>query len=160
MIGCFVILFMACYKKTFKETITAKLELNKVVETLSKTEVDSYKLATIKNELNQINSNIGGNSNNVHMVQQDILNFISKSNVNVFSIEDVHEYPENDFMVYTNQIDLEGNYKELTNLLFKLEKQFKSSRLSSVHFYTKKNYQNNTKELHLNLILQNYASKN
>ncbi|MDO5968997.1 hypothetical protein Q4Q35_04180 [Flavivirga aquimarina] len=151
---------MASYKKTYKHTLIAKKELKQVKKELSGNESSLNELYRLKNEISSIDKIIGGQTLNPEYVQQTLLDFISKNdfNVNIVDIEDVHLFSDSEFLIYSNQIELEGSYKDLTYTLYEIEKNFKNSRVISTQFYTKKNYRTNTKTLFLKIILQNYEN--
>ncbi|PIA79288.1 hypothetical protein BFR04_00060 [Gaetbulibacter sp. 4G1] len=154
----FALLFMACYKKTYRHMFAAKKELNNVEQKLSSID-DSYnKLYALKNEIQGLDNVIGAHSIDAEDVQQELLDYISKMgiDVNIVSIEDVHLYSDDEFLVYSNQIELEGSYTNLISALYKTEKSFKNSRVISSAFYSKKNYITNKQNLFLKIILQNY----
>lgn len=156
----FILLFMASYKKTFKHTIQAKKELSLVEKKLSNNENSLSALYNLKNEISNLNKTIGGQTKNPEQVQQKLLDFISRNDhdVNIVSIEDVHLFSDNEFLIYTNQIELEGTYSSLINVLYEIEKEFRNSRVASVQLYSKKNYRTNTKNLFLKIIFQNYEN--
>ncbi|TBN11960.1 hypothetical protein [Hyunsoonleella pacifica] len=151
---------MASYKKTFKHTLHAKRELNTVEKNLSNNENLLFSLAYIKDEISYLNKIIGGQTSNPQLVQQNLLDFISQNEqtIDIVTIEDVHLFSDNDFLIYSNQIVLEGNYKDLIFGLYNIEKRFKDSRVASARFFSKKNYRTNSKKLFLKIILQNYEN--
>jgi hypothetical protein len=151
---------MASYKKTFKHTLSAGKELGFVKEKLLNNENSLQDLNNLKNEISNLDKTIGGQTSNPELVQQKLLDFISKSNynVNIVSIEDVHLFSDNEFLIYSNQIELEGTYNNLVSILYEIEKHFKNSRVVSTQLYSKKNYRTNSKNLYLKIILQNYEN--
>ncbi|WP_308993690.1 hypothetical protein QLS71_007940 [Mariniflexile litorale] len=151
---------MASYKKTFKHTLSARKELNSVNEKLFNNENSLEDLYNLNNDISNLNKTIGGQTSNPEVVQQKLLDFISKNNynVNIVSIEDVHLFSDNEFLIYSNQIELEGTFSNLINILYEIEKHFKNSRVVSTQLYSKKNYRTNTKNLFLKIILQNYEN--
>lgn len=153
----FVLLGLATYKKTYKQLFSANTELRHVEQKLSTAQGSYDQVIYLKNELNYLDAIIGGN-NKAEDVQQQLLDFIIKSNieVNVITISDVHIFEENEFNIVTNQIELSGNYEDLVSLLYKIEKEFNNSRVSNIEFYSKKNYRTNTKKLFLKITLHNY----
>lgn len=155
---CFLLLLVASYKKTFKDTIEAKKQLNLVERNLAKTNSSFNELYLVKNEVKYLDNLIGGNSIKPEQVQQKVLDFITKEgqNIDVINISDVHLFSNEDFLVYTNQIELEGNYEDLIRLFYKIEKDFKDSRVVSANLNAKKDYRTKTTNLILTIILQNY----
>lgn len=160
VIGGFILLFMASYKKTYKHTLTAKKELSLVKEKLSSNESSLNELYHLKTEIGKLEKTIGGQTKNPEYVQQELLNFISNNefNVNIVSIADVHLFSDNDFLIYSNQIEIEGHYTDLLETLYKIEKKFDNSRVVSTQMYSKKNYRTKTKTLYSKIILQNYEN--
>ena len=156
----FILLFMASYKKTYKHTLAAMKELNLVKEKLSNDESSLNLLYYLKNEITNLKKAIGGQTNNSEHVQQELLDFISQNtfDVDIVSIEDVHLFSDNDFLIYSNQIELQGNYRELVKTLYEIEKNFKSSRVISTKMYSKKDYRTKIKTIYLKIILQNYEN--
>lgn len=158
VIGCFLILVLAGYKKTYKQVFSAKKELNEVKNNLESASEAYGTIYNLKNDIVILDDVIGGHTSNPTQVQQMIFDFVSNSEplVNLVSLDDPHVYKNNEFVVYTNQVELEGSYKDLMQLLYSVERDFKSSRVVSNSLYTKRNYTNNTTKLYLKIILQNY----
>ena len=154
----FVVLLLAAYKKTIRQAIAAKKQLNHVEQQLLNVDNSYNTLYSLKNEVKVLDNIIGGGNLNPELVQQSILDFITNKNVatNIVKIEDVHTFSDNDFKVYTNQIEVEGRFNTLVELLYTIEKEFKGSRITSSSIYSKKNYRTNRTKLYLKLILQNY----
>jgi len=153
----FLMLCIAAYKKTYKHIFQAKNELNHIEQKLSTT-ISYEQLFALKNELNSIDNIIGGNATNINLVQQHFLDFItsSKLNVDIVGIEDVHVSQEEGFDIYTNQVELKGDYADLVSLFYEIEKDFKHSRAANARLFSKKNYRTNKKILLLKIIFQNY----
>ena len=155
----FVVLFMASYKKTFKRTLVAKNELNLVKQKLATIDNSFNSLYTLKYDIKNLDDLIGGHTQNPEYVQHQILDFVSKTvlKVNVVSLEDTHLFSGNEFLIYSNQIELEGSYESLISILYEIEKKFDNSRVVSTQLYSKKNYKTNKQNLYLKIILQNYG---
>ncbi|WP_345075317.1 hypothetical protein [Flavivirga amylovorans] len=138
--------------------MAAKKELNLVEQKLANTDKSFNNLYVLKDDIKTLDKLIGGRSLNPINVQQKILDFISKTDltINIVSIEDVHISRGEEFLIYSNQIELEGTYEALIKLLYETEKNFKDSRVVSTEFYSKKNYRTNKETLFLKIILQNY----
>ncbi|WP_299883436.1 hypothetical protein [uncultured Lacinutrix sp.] len=158
-LALFLLLVMASYKKTFKHVIEAKKELANVESKLLNSENIHSELYAIKNDIRVLDNIIGGHTDNPEDVQRKLLNFIANIDINIVEIGDVHEFQDDKYLIYTNQIELEGSYNDLINALYTIEKDFKDSRVASVKIYSKKDYRTNTNKLYLKLILQNYAGK-
>ncbi|PKP11183.1 MAG: hypothetical protein CVU08_12780 [Bacteroidetes bacterium HGW-Bacteroidetes-3] len=154
----FLLLLFASYKKTFKDTIAVKKELNNIEYKLLNIKNSFSDIYNLKNDITTIDNIIGGYTVNPDQVQQMILDFITKRkfNLNIVSIADVHLFSDEEFLIYSNQIEIEGSYETLVNLLYEIEKNFKYSRVISTQFYSKQNFRTNTKQLYLKILFQNY----
>ena len=158
VIAIFIVLSLASYKRKFKDMLVAKRDLTNMENKLSTIENSFNDIYNLKNEIDDLDNLIGGQILNPELVQGKILDFISKTgfDVGIASIADVHLFSGKEFLIYSNQIEIEGTYKNLVNTLYGIEKNFKSSRVASTRFYSKMNYKTNTKHLFLKIILQNY----
>ncbi|QXP58405.1 hypothetical protein [Olleya sp. HaHaR_3_96] len=153
----FVLLFFACYKKTFKHAIETQKELKTVESKLASTNNVNQELFYLNSQLDAIDNAIGSGSNNPEQVQKKLLSFIAKDKVNIISMEDVHVFKDSQFDIYTNQVVLEGTYEGLINAMYNIEKKFEESRIANANIYIKRDYKLNLEKLYLKLILQNYA---
>lgn len=154
----FVLLLLAIYKKNFKHVFNLYKELNLVEKQISEAQISNQDLFVLNNQLKDLDALIGGQSNSPDLVQHDALDFITTSllQVEVVNIEKRHKFQEGEFNIHTNQIEIQGAYKDLITLLYKFENEFNSSRISSVKMYSKRNYKEKKKKIVLKIILQNY----
>lgn len=136
----------------------AKKQLSQVAQKLNAVDNSHVELASLNQEIKGINNAIGGQTKVPEDVAQELLDFISKTalNIDIVAIEDVHIATSDEFLVYTNQVTLQGDYEILLKLLYRIELKFKNSRIMNSQFYTKKNYRTNKNILYLKIILQNY----
>jgi len=158
VIGGFILLSLASYKKTYKQVFSAKSELQNVEKKLASNNTSQSEIYNLENDIAKLDNIIGGHTSNPTHVQQLIFDFVSNSmpSVNLISMDDVHMYSNDEFLIYTNQLELEGSYKDLMQLLYDVERNFTSSRVVSNVIYSKKNYRTNATKLYLKIILQNY----
>lgn len=158
----FVILLLAAYKKNFKNIFEIRNQINHLDQKLNTVDGSYNQIFFLKNEIAQLNDLIGGQTKAPELVQQLILDFITNTGlkINIHDIKDPHVFSDNEFTVYTNVLDIEGDYNTLLQLLYTIEKDFAASKVVSTEFYTEKNYRYNTKKLFLKLILQNYEKNN
>lgn len=91
-------------------------------------------------------------------IQQEIVNFVEQnSDASINELQPVHTFSDANFRIVTNQLDITGNANSLLRLGYDFEKNFRYSRVVSLNFYTtQKN--NDTKQLHLKIIFQNYEN--
>ena len=154
----FVILLMAAYKKNFKSIFEIRSQLSNINKKLNTVDGSYQQIYFLKNEIAQLNDLIGGQTKDPELVQELILDFVTNSNfdINIHDIEDTHVFSDDEFTIYTNVLQIEGDYNTLLKLLHTIEKDFTASKVVSSEFYTEKNYRTSSKKLFLKLILQNY----
>lgn len=155
-----VLLLLASYKKTYKHLFAASEQVGLLDHKLLNVENSYNEVYVLKNEISSLDNIIGGQSNTPEDVQQQILNFVSNSNydVDISLIEDTHLFSDKEFLVYTNSIEIEGTYFDLTKLLYDIERKFDVSKIISAELFSVKDYRNNSKRLYLKLIFQNYEN--
>ncbi len=97
-----------------------------------------------------------------NFIQQKILQFLSKScernGVEVTNLEQSHVFKSDEYMLVTNFFTLKGNYNSLIKTIYKVENEFKKSKLNSVNFYKKRNHILKKEELYVELFFQNFKS--
>lgn len=119
----------------------------------------------IANEINlynekikNINNVIGGENFNENLLQQDILDFLlrenKEGNFDIFQIDPIHFFIENENLLISNSVFLKGDYCSLINIINKIELAYNKSKLCSVNFFI--STQKNVKELQAHLIFQNF----
>ena len=92
-------------------------------------------------------------------VQQEIISFVTQNsqNISINTLQSIHEFRDPDFLIFTNQLDLTGNYKNLSQIAYLFETKFDFSKVVSLdYFIEKKN--NSSNLLHLKIIFQNYEN--
>jgi hypothetical protein len=153
-----IVLIFALYKKTYRPIFQLQNELHTSQKLMANSEGSFEEIQTLQQELNGLDKIIGKSKNHA-LAQQKILHFITNSslNVSVISIEDTHIFGEKVFTVFTNKIILKGTYENLLQLMYTMEKEFTASKIASVKFVSKKDYNTNKTDLLLELYFQNYG---
>ena len=157
-----IMLSIAAYKRSFSLTLSAYNQMNDLHDRLAYIHASNEDYSTIDQEIRVLDDLIGKKGIDPERVQQELLNFVSINHNNKVSIVDVakiHESTNKDFLIYTNQLTLKGNYQDLLEVIASFETDFDYSRLVSIAFEKKKNYKNKINILNANLIFQNYEKK-
>lgn len=159
LLGLFFILSVTAYKRSFHTLF----DVVKEYRTLSKKADDINKKAKNTNGLMKdiayLDKIIGKEGVTKEMVQQGIVSFASENSpeISINDLKPIHDFPEDNYHIITNQLDITGDSNQLLNLAYNFEKQFNLSRIVSMNFYTiKKN--NKSEVLHLKMIFQNYEN--
>ena len=159
LIIIFCMLSVAAYKRSFHtlfEVVSEYRTLSKKAEDINK---KSKNTGTLKNDVEYLNKIIGKEGITKEMVQQGIISFAStnSSGISINDLKPIHDFPEDNYHIITNQLDVTGNANQLLELAYSFEKNFNYSRMVSQNFYTiKKN--NKSEVLHLKMIFQNYEN--
>lgn len=153
-----VLMLMASYKKNIKKVIRVNKQLSELKSNQLENRNFTSDIHYLKQEIKVIEKYIGDVNVSPESIQQQIIKFISKTSLQteIVDIEGIHHASFNQFKVYTNQITISGDYKNLIALLHSVEKEFSSSKITSAHFFTKTDYRRNRNELFLNILFQNY----
>ncbi|MFD1602350.1 hypothetical protein [Flavobacterium artemisiae] len=151
-------LSITAYKRSFHtlfEVISEYQALSKKADDINK---KAKNTGTLKNDVDYLDKIIGKEGVTKEMVQQGIIGFATtNSNVSINDLKPIHDYPETDYHIITNQLDVTGHTNQLLELAYNFEKKFNYSRMVSQSFYTtKKN--NKSEVLHLKMIFQNYEN--
>lgn len=159
LIVVFFMLTAAAYKRSFHtlfDVITEYRTLSKKADDINK---KSNNTDSLKKDIAYLDKIIGKEGVTKEMVQQGIVSFSSENSpsVSISDLKPIHDFPEDDYHIITNQLDVTGDSNQLLNLAYNFEKKFNLSRIVSINFYTtKKN--NKSEVLHLKMIFQNYEN--
>jgi hypothetical protein len=155
----FCLLSITAYKRSFRPLF----EVFNEYQTLSKKADEINKKAKntdgLVKDIAYLDKIIGKEGTSKEMVQQGIVSFASENApaVSINDLKPIHDFPEDDYHIITNQLDVTGNSNQLLSLAYNFEKKFNLSRIVSMNFYTtKKN--NKSEVLHLKMIFQNYEN--
>lgn len=162
VVALFLLLLIGVYKKTYRNIIDINGQLKDLSSKSMLTENSVFDISNLKEEIKVLDNFIGSDNIRPEQVQQGLLTFISDQDlkIDLVDIENIHTAKDGEFNVYTNQIELQGDYKSLLTLLYELEKNFKESKIVNTSFYTLKDYRRNRKKLYLKIIFQNYEKSN
>lgn len=154
----FLMLSITAYKRSFHtlfEVVSEYRVLSKKADDISR---KAKNTGTLKNDVEYLDKIIGKEGVTKEMVQQGIIGFASSnSGISINDLKPIHDFPETDYHIITNQLDVTGNANQLLELAYNFEKKFNYSRMVSQSFYTtKKN--NKSEVLHLKMIFQNYEN--
>jgi len=157
----FLMLSYTAYKRSFASLITVVKENTDLKEKVAKINSGPKNVTALINELAILNKAIGKEGVDKEKIQQDIVGFVANygEGASIFDLQPMHEFNDENHVIYTSQLDVTGNINQLLKLSYEFEKKFTYSRIVSLNFYsTKKN--NLPDVLHLKMIFQNYESKN
>lgn len=147
------------YFYAFERTIGLIKECTQLEEQLRQAENAPQKLAELKRKLNSIESDLGGNGNFGGDIQQALLEKISRyCNENNIALR---EFPqpvvsqEQDYIIETNIVVIEGSFLKLLKLVYQLEQVQRTGKVAAVHFLAKEDLRTKRQMLTASLYLQN-----
>lgn len=154
-----VMLSVAAYRRSFSSLIDSFREnriLSEKIELMSKKTKNVDKLSQ---EIVSLDRLIGKEGISREKVQQSIVTFITENSrgVEISDLKSIHEFVEENYKIYTYQLDLVSNYNQLSALAYSFERNFEYSKIVSMGFYTEKK-NNKSEVLHLKIIFQNYEN--
>lgn len=160
IVGFIVILGIA-YQYSFSKTIQVKEELEDLQLQVYKNSYSLDKQAILEKKENYLDSiiiknRLGGSSlqNNLLKVLNDFSRDLS---YRIISFKEPHVQQSKDGTgtVTSFQFVLEGEYKDLEEILYKLEKDYSFGSFSHINFERKKNYRLNKNFLQCSVVVQN-----
>lgn len=149
------------YAKIWSKVFSASSALKDIKSEEIRAERNRKELANLNNELNILDGVIGKDVEDKDIVQQEIFDIFSKmpSKVNFEKFYESHSFKNDYYSIITNSVLLSGNFRELLEASYFYEKEFKYSKVVSISYFTKKNYQTKRKKLYTKLIFQNYEKR-
>lgn len=161
-----ILLLSACllfgfiiYLYAFERTFGLMDECALLEEQLQQAENAPQKLSELKIELNAIESRLGEGGKFGGDVQQALLEKISRyCNENNIALR---EFPqpvvsqEQDYIVETNVVVIEGSFIKLLKLVYQLEQVQRTGKVAAVHFMAKEDLRTKRLQLTASLYLQN-----
>ncbi|WP_431244365.1 hypothetical protein ACQ9BO_08640 [Flavobacterium sp. P21] len=139
LIVIFFMLSITAYKRSFHtlfEVVSEYHMLSKKADDINK---KAKNTGTLKNDVEYLDRIIGKEGVTKEMVQQGIIGFATtNSGASINDLKPIHDYPEADYHIITNQLDVTGNANQLLDLAYNFEKNFNYSRMVSQNFYTTK----------------------
>jgi len=158
IIAISILLGFAAYKRSFKLTLDVFSEYCELNEKLNEINYSSSTIQDLDTEIRFLDNLLGQESMEPVLVQQEILDFVThKSNaITVFDLAEMHKASDNEFLIYTNQLTIEGNFDELLKMVYEFEKEFPYSRVVNTSFFKKKDFKTRRIKLYAKIIFQNY----
>jgi hypothetical protein len=155
-----IILFMLIsYQLALKKTFQLMHNVSEM-ETQAKAASDApLKTEELKKQVKEIENIIGGSNmiseNNQQLILGLVSSFCSKNNLVLQELPKTKSYNENNILVETNYLVVEGDFIKLLLLLNMLEHNKGAGRVSSSRFQSKKNLRTKKTELILTIYIQN-----
>ncbi|WP_157499386.1 hypothetical protein [Flavobacterium beibuense] len=160
LIAIFFILLFTSYKRSFSTLIGVVKENSELKDKVADLKNTSSDYNLLQSQIAAIDKIIGKEGINKEKIQQDIIDFITSNGkkTSIYHLQSIHEFSDDNYHIYTNEVDITGELNDLLKLTYDFEIKFNNSRLISMDFYTARKT-NQSDILHLKLIFQNYENK-
>lgn len=159
LIIVFFMLLITAYKRSFHALFQVISEHKVLAAKADEINKKANNTDELIRDIAYLDKIIGKEGITKEMVQQGIVSFASEKHpqVSINDLQPIHVFPDDNYTIITNQLDVTGNSNELLQLSYDFEKEFKLSRIVSMNFYTTKK-SNKSDILHLKMIFQNYEN--
>lgn len=155
----FFFFLLVSYNLAFKKTINLKKECKQLEARLEQSKNAPQQIAIIKSKLEQIDQKVGGKKIDQINLEELIIEHISGSckqnDLVLKEYPGIHNYSQQDYTTETCKITVEGSFIKLLKLAYGIEQNFSYGKVSSLNFYTEKNYKTKKVELLLEIYVQN-----
>lgn len=162
-VGFFLFLLIT-YNLAFKKTFRLKHEYKELEASLEQSKNAPQQIAIIKSKLEEIDSRVGGKNidqiNLEELIIEHISSFSKQNNLVLKEYPGKHIYHQQDYITETCKLTVEGSFIKLLKLAYGIEQNFSYGKVSSLNFYTEKNYRTKKTELLLEIYVQNIKMKN
>jgi len=151
----FALLLLISWQASIKKTLVLKSECSDMEQQLSMAENAPEKIAGIKNRIAEIETRIGSNQS-MEVDFQDLLlekvsGYCKLNNLVLKEFPQTHSFSQQDYLIETNTIVVEGGFIKLLKLVYSLENDFEIGKVVSVKFTTKEDFR--SKQLCLSAII-------
>ncbi|HAF28407.1 MAG TPA: hypothetical protein DCG75_05100 [Bacteroidales bacterium] len=155
----FVLFLIISYNLAFKKTFSLKSECNEIEARLEQSKNAPQQIALIKSKLEEIDRKVGGKSidqiNLEELIIEHISSFCKLNDLVLKEYPGIHNYSQQDYTTETCKLTVEGSFIKLLKLAYGIEQDFSYGKVSSLNFYTEKNYKTKKVELLLEIYVQN-----
>lgn len=160
LLGAGIILFLLIsYNLAFKKTFSLKNEYKTIESRLEQSKNAPQQIALIKSKLEEIDKKVGGKSidqiNLEELIIEHISTYSNSNNIVLKEYPGIHYFSQQDYTTETCKLTVEGDFIKLLKLAYGIEQNFSYGKVSSLNFYTEKNYRTKEIELLLEIYVQN-----
>ncbi len=144
-----VISLPVIYNLSLRKTFELKAKCREAEEKLEVIQTAPEEIVRIRKELNRIDNLVGkkeGKDGQEVLIEQ-VSDFCQKRKITFREYPGIHEYQKENYNLMTNVIKVKGAFKDLVELLYDLEKNYKLGKVTSVKYQLQRNYKTKKKEL-------------
>ena len=155
----FLVFLIISHNLAFKKTFRLKRECKEIEARLEQSKNAPQQITIIKSKLEHIDQKVGGKSidqiNLEELIIENISSFCKQNMLVLKEYPGIHNYKQQDYITETCRLTVEGSFIKLLKLAYGIEQNFSYGKVSSLNFYTEKNYRTKRVELLLEIYVQN-----
>jgi hypothetical protein len=163
LLGGSFLFILISYKLAVSKTIDAFHQKKDLTEKILMADNAPQEIAGLKIRVEELNNILGAKSGHTNDFHIQILNVSStysqKNNIVIKNYPEEHVFQENDYILRTNILTVEGRFLGLLRFLYFMERQNEIGKIVSSNFYMEKEKYSRKKNLFLKLYIQNITSK-
>ncbi len=159
LVVVFIMLSVTAYKRSFSSLFQVVKEYRELSSRVADINKKAKNADELRKEIAYLDAMLGKEGVTKEMVQQGMVDFATRSQpgVSIHELAPIHSFSDENYTVFTNQLDVMGNTNQLLKMAYDFEKQYDYSRMVGIKLFTAK--KNNKEEvLHLKMIFQNYEN--
>lgn len=161
LIGGFLVSLFICYKWAISNTLEQYNQYQELKKEQALFKNIPKQLSVLKSKETYYDSLLTTYKLKGSSVQNNLLKFINdyatKNQVQVVHFAEPHIIEKNDLVVKTYDINLQGGYNNLNELIYLLEQETKFGEVISLHFEKKKNFRTNKNYLQARILLKSFG---
>lgn len=159
----FILLLWIAHQLSFSKTLELKQQHTVLKEDAYLFENSSQKLRSLQRENQYYDSilkskRISTDKSFQNNLLSTINTYVDSTNIKVVSFENPHVFQQEEAEILTYSFTLQGNFNQITQLIYLLEQQFKLGKVISVNYLKKRNFRRRSDYLECTILLQRIAS--
>lgn len=163
MLAVFLLSLLTWFNGISK-TLNLKSECSRMEYILDSTDASNSDIESIRAKIENYNDILGSETEKIEEINRGIMNFIGGQleplNLTLTEFPPVHEFVQNQYVIYTHQAEVEGSFANTLKLIYELETKFKLAKICGLKIHTKEDYATHRKKLYALIYVQNIRTKN
>lgn len=159
----FVLFTLVSYSLSIKKTLNLRSQCHELEVQISDASFASEKIAKIEGRLKSLNELIGTNITSdldfQELLLETVTGYCSSNHIILKELPRTHSFIDQEYLVETNVIVVEGSYIKLLKLIYMLEKQFKLCKIISVKFESEEDLLSKRIRLFATIYFQNIKNR-
>lgn len=152
----FLVAILLVYWLAISKTLQLSGQVQQLETQVEKLGDAPLQVQILKKRLGEIEDRIGDNSGNITQegIFDALSNYCKKNKLTMREFPVPHELTKDDYLVQTYQVEVEGTFHGLVNLVYYLEQQAYLGKVAATRFLLKKDKRTREEYLNLSIYLQ------